>query len=194
VLQYIHTNTALLGLLLTLSGPTSTVDPVALRTLLFCFPYMDRDMESVTAQILAEWDWKKEESAFGDTRDSLESRSSPGSSGRSSPELSSSSSTTSSGGADRDFPGLAYGGFPRRSSKDPGSTQRQTKHKMSTKRRVKASEREKMRMRSLAEALHHLRDYLPPGYSKSGQPLTKIQTLKYTIEYINQLEDQLNRA
>ncbi|KAG7265005.1 hypothetical protein CRUP_016730 [Coryphaenoides rupestris] len=156
-------------------------------------------MESVTAQILAEWDWKKEESAFGDERDSLESNSSSGSSGRSSPELSSSS--TSSGGADRDFPELAYRGFPRRgggdggsSGKDPGSTQRQTKHKMSTKRRVKASEREKMRMRSLAEALHQLRDYLPPGYSKSGQPLTKIQTLKYTIEYINQLEDLLNRA
>lgn len=148
-------------------------------------------MESVTAQILAEWDWKKEESAFGDTRDSLESHSSPGSSGRSSPELSSSSSTSSSGGADRGFPQLAYRGG---SSEDPGSTQRQTKHKMSTKRRVKASEREKMRMRSLAEALHHLRDYLPPGYSKSGQPLTKIQTLKYTIEYINQLEDLLTRA
>jgi mesogenin 1 len=49
-------------------------------------------------------------------------------------------------------------------------------------------------MRSLAEALHELRDYLPPDYSKSGQPLTKIQTLKYTIEYINQLEDLLNHA
>lgn len=152
---------------------------------------MDCDMESVSAQILAEWDWKKEESAFGDEQDSLESNS-PGSSGCSSPELPSSTS----GGPDRDFPDLSYGGFARRgsSSKDPGSAPRQTKHKMSTKRRVKASEREKMRMRSLAEALHQLREYLPPGYSKSGQPLTKIQTLKYTIEYINQLEDLLNHA
>uniref|UniRef100_A0A3Q1CXG6 Mesogenin-1 n=2 Tax=Amphiprion TaxID=80969 RepID=A0A3Q1CXG6_AMPOC len=72
--------------------------------------------------------------------------------------------------------------------------QRQSKTKMSTKRRMKASEREKMRMRSLAEALHQLRDYLPPDYSKRGQPLTKIQTLKYTIEYINKLSDILSRA
>lgn len=72
--------------------------------------------------------------------------------------------------------------------------QRTSKSKMSTKRRMKASEREKMRMRSLAEALHQLRDYLPPDYSKRGQPLTKIQTLKYTIEYINQLSETLSRA
>lgn len=74
------------------------------------------------------------------------------------------------------------------------AAQRTGKSKMSTKRRMKASEREKMRMRSLAEALHQLRDYLPPDYSKRGQPLTKIQTLKYTIEYINTLSDILSRA
>lgn len=74
------------------------------------------------------------------------------------------------------------------------TAQRPSKSKMSTKRRMKASEREKMRMRSLAEALHQLRDYLPPDYSKKGQPLTKIQTLKYTIEYINTLSDILSRA
>lgn len=74
------------------------------------------------------------------------------------------------------------------------TAQRPSKTKMSTKRRMKASEREKMRMRSLAEALHQLRDYLPPDYSKKGQPLTKIQTLKYTIEYINTLSDILSRS
>lgn len=74
------------------------------------------------------------------------------------------------------------------------TAQRTSKSKMSTKRRMKASEREKMRMRSLAEALHQLRDYLPPDYSKRGQPLTKIQTLKCTIEYINTLSDILSRA
>lgn len=58
---------------------------------------------------------------------------------------------------------------------------------------MKASEREKMRMRSLAEALHQLRDYLPPVYSRRGQPLTKIQTLKYTIEYIKQLSEILSQ-
>lgn len=74
------------------------------------------------------------------------------------------------------------------------AAQRTGKSKMSTRRRMKASEREKMRMRSLAEALHQLRNYLPPDYSKRGQPLTKIQTLKYTIEYINTLSDLLSRA
>ncbi|XP_068610113.1 mesogenin-1 [Brachionichthys hirsutus] len=68
------------------------------------------------------------------------------------------------------------------------------KPRMSVKRRMKASEREKLRMRSLAEALHQLRDYLPPDYSQRGQPLTKIQTLKRTIEYINELSDILSRA
>ncbi|TRY87199.1 hypothetical protein DNTS_031726 [Danionella cerebrum] len=65
------------------------------------------------------------------------------------------------------------------------------KVKMSMRRRMKASEREKLRMRSLAEALHQLRDYLPAGYSKQGQPLTKIQTLKSTIQYIKELASLL---
>uniref|UniRef100_A0A8C5DJB1 Mesogenin-1 n=1 Tax=Gouania willdenowi TaxID=441366 RepID=A0A8C5DJB1_GOUWI len=80
------------------------------------------------------------------------------------------------------------------SSRASPAGHRQSKPKMSTKRRMKASEREKMRMRSLAEALHQLRDYLPADYSKEGQPLTKIQTLKYTIEYINKLSDILSRV
>ncbi|TRY87198.1 hypothetical protein DNTS_031726 [Danionella cerebrum] len=68
---------------------------------------------------------------------------------------------------------------------------RRPKVKMSMRRRMKASEREKLRMRSLAEALHQLRDYLPAGYSKQGQPLTKIQTLKSTIQYIKELASLL---
>ncbi|CAO2605044.1 Msgn1 [Lemmus lemmus] len=63
---------------------------------------------------------------------------------------------------------------------------------MSVQRRRKASEREKLRMRTLADALHTLRNYLPPVYSQRGQPLTKIQTLKYTIKYIAELTDLLN--
>lgn len=85
---------------------------------------------------------------------------------------------------------LSFSCAPRARS----AAQRTAKSKMSTKRRMKASEREKMRMRSLAEALHQLRNYLPPDYNKRGQPLTKIQTLKYTIEYINTLSDILSRA
>lgn len=94
-------------------------------------------------------------------------------------------------GGHQDIGHLSFSCTPQRA----GSTApRASKAKMSTKRRMKASEREKMRMRSLAEALHQLRDYLPPDYSKKGQPLTKIQTLKYTIEYINALSDILSRA
>ncbi|XP_004450840.2 mesogenin-1 [Dasypus novemcinctus] len=68
------------------------------------------------------------------------------------------------------------------------------KVRMSVQRRRKASEREKLRMRTLADALHTLRDYLPPVYSQRGQPLTKIQTLKYTIKYIGDLTELLDRA
>lgn len=70
--------------------------------------------------------------------------------------------------------------------------QKGTKVRMSVQRRRKASEREKLRMRTLADALHTLRKYLPPVYSQRGQPLTKIQTLKYTIKYIGELTDLLN--
>ena len=70
--------------------------------------------------------------------------------------------------------------------------QKGTKVRMSVQRRRKASEREKLRMRTFADALHTLRNYLPPVYSQRGQPLTKIQTLKYTIKYIGELTDLLN--
>lgn len=73
-----------------------------------------------------------------------------------------------------------------------GKGEKGSKVRMSIQRRRKASEREKLRMRTLAEALHTLRNYLPPIYSQRGQPLTKIQTLKYTIKYISELTDLLN--
>lgn len=145
-------------------------------------------MDVVTAKILSDWEWKTQERAFGGDQESHQSSSSQSSfdSMCSSPEMSSSSSGHQS------FNDFSFGIPGGRTSSC--ATQRQTKPKMSTKRRMKASEREKMRMRSLAEALHQLRDYLPPDYSKRDQPLTKIQTLKYTIEYINKLSDLINHA
>ncbi|XP_023146346.1 mesogenin-1 [Amphiprion ocellaris] len=143
------------------------------------------DLKDVTAKLLSEW--KCHESAFGENQESLQSSSSPESamdSMCSSPEMCYSS----------DHQEIKDFSFGFRGRKVTPVAQRQSKTKMSTKRRMKASEREKMRMRSLAEALHQLRDYLPPDYSKRGQPLTKIQTLKYTIEYINKLSDILSRA
>uniref|UniRef100_A0A3Q4BJ41 Mesogenin-1 n=1 Tax=Mola mola TaxID=94237 RepID=A0A3Q4BJ41_MOLML len=138
------------------------------------------NLDVVTANILSDW------SALGEDRDSPQSTSPEPSmdSMCSSPEM-----CCSSGRQEiRELPFVLTRRAPS------ASAQRPTKPKMSTKRRMKASEREKLRMRSLAEALHQLRDYLPPDYSRRGQPLTKIQTLKYTIEYINKLSDILSRA
>ncbi|XP_056151105.1 mesogenin-1 [Lampris incognitus] len=147
---------------------------------------MDCDIDVVTSKILSEW--KLQERVFEDEQESLRSRS-PESSFES---MCSSPETSSGSSGHRGFKPFSFGVAGRNAT--PCATQRQTKPKMSTKRRMKASEREKMRMRSLAEALHQLRDYLPADYSKRGQPLTKIQTLKYTIEYINKLSNILNHA
>ncbi|XP_054473635.1 mesoderm posterior ba [Anoplopoma fimbria] len=63
--------------------------------------------------------------------------------------------------------------------------------RMRSKQRESASEKEKMRMRDLTKALHHLRSYLPPSVAPAGQTLTKIETLRLTIGYISYLSDQL---
>uniref|UniRef100_A0A8C6HGJ1 Mesoderm posterior 1 n=1 Tax=Mus spicilegus TaxID=10103 RepID=A0A8C6HGJ1_MUSSI len=66
--------------------------------------------------------------------------------------------------------------------------------------RQSASEREKLRMRTLARALHELRRFLPPSVAPTGQNLTKIETLRLAIRYIGHLsavlglsEDNLRR-
>nr|AAI53477.1 Msgn1 protein [Danio rerio] len=126
------------------------------------------DVDVFTAKVLSHWDWSREDRSFGDSA--------------SSPESESFDSACSSPDA--------------RSSPTAGcehAEQQKPKVKMSMRRRMEASEREKLRMRSLAEALHQLRDYLPPGYSRRGQPLTKIQTLKYTIQYIKELSGILEQ-
>ncbi|XP_059362842.1 mesoderm posterior protein 1-like [Carassius carassius] len=58
-------------------------------------------------------------------------------------------------------------------------------------KRQTASEREKLRMRDLTKALHHLRTYLPPSVAPVGKTLTKIETLQLTIQYISCLSAQL---
>ncbi|XP_061668798.1 mesogenin-1 [Syngnathoides biaculeatus] len=149
--------------------------------------FLNMDLELATSKILL--DWKVGEPLHSSSSSSASSpeSSSPSSSVDSvcsSPEIFYSDGHRQLG---YDFPGRGSGSGPK-------ASRTQVKAKMSTKRRVKASEREKLRMRSLAEALHQLRDYLPPDYTKKGQPLTKIQTLKYTIDYINKLSDILSRA
>lgn len=57
--------------------------------------------------------------------------------------------------------------------------------------RQSASQREKLRMRRLAGALHMLRRFLPPSVAPAGQSLTKIETLRLAIRYIAHLSDLL---
>ncbi|KAJ7997842.1 hypothetical protein DPEC_G00216360 [Dallia pectoralis] len=66
-----------------------------------------------------------------------------------------------------------------------------SRSKNPSKQRRSASEKEKLRMRDLTKALHHLRTYLPPSVAPAGQTLTKIETLRLTIAYISHLSAQL---
>ncbi|TSL68183.1 Mesoderm posterior protein 1 [Bagarius yarrelli] len=84
-----------------------------------------------------------------------------------------------------------------RLSKVPGSPSglprrtRRSRLKNPSEQRQNASEKEKLRMRDLTKALHHLRTYLPPSVAPVGQTLTKIETLRLTIRYISYLSAQL---
>ncbi|GAA6102620.1 mesogenin-1 [Tachysurus ichikawai] len=145
------------------------------------------EFDHLTAKLLAQWEWRSDTRHFG--AQSVSTRRTC-----SSPEPSASPCSTCSSSSSSSFPDAPGEMFSDYSYDGRKSAQTKTSRpKMSTKRRVKASEREKMRMRSLAEALHQLRDYLPPVYSRRGQPLTKIQTLKYTIEYIKELSEILSQ-
>lgn len=68
---------------------------------------------------------------------------------------------------------------------------RRPRLKNPSEQRQNASEKEKLRMRDLTKALHHLRTYLPPSVAPVGQTLTKIETLRLTIRYISFLSAQL---
>ncbi|MEE6503768.1 hypothetical protein FKM82_004938, partial [Ascaphus truei] len=63
--------------------------------------------------------------------------------------------------------------------------------KLAYSQRQSASEREKLRMRNLSNALQNLRRYLPPSVAPAGKNLTKIETLQLTIRYISNLSTQL---
>uniref|UniRef100_A0A2K5QGD7 Mesoderm posterior bHLH transcription factor 1 n=1 Tax=Cebus imitator TaxID=2715852 RepID=A0A2K5QGD7_CEBIM len=76
----------------------------------------------------------------------------------------------------RPDPGAGTVGKRRARSSRQGSGQRQS-----------ASEREKLRMRTLARALHELRRFLPRSLAPAGQSLTKIETLRLAIRYIGHL-------
>ncbi|KAJ1149550.1 hypothetical protein NDU88_002357 [Pleurodeles waltl] len=90
-----------------------------------------------------------------------------------------------------------YSDFLSGHSEDSESSRghaRKRKRPISPETRHKASEREKLRMRTLAEAVHVLRESLPPAYSegRGGHTLTKVQTLRCSIHYIKELMKQLS--
>lgn len=68
---------------------------------------------------------------------------------------------------------------------------RRSRSRYPGKKRQTASEREKLRMRDLTKALHHLRTFLPPSVAPATQTLTKIETLRLTIRYVAYLSAQL---
>ncbi|XP_065535266.1 mesogenin-1 [Lathamus discolor] len=155
---------------------------------------MEDALDSEHSVCLSSWDWKSTTGSF-----ELHAVSSPHSlspapsfeSYSSSPCPAAETPYSSSSGS---LVGYSLVNFPPAYLPSPGQARlpKGTKVRMSAQRRRKASEREKLRMRTLAEALHTLRNYLPPVYSQRGQPLTKIQTLKYTIKYISELTELLN--
>ncbi|MBN3293389.1 MESP2 protein, partial [Polypterus senegalus] len=81
--------------------------------------------------------------------------------------------------------------FTQQNLMEPSQSKRRSRSKNPGRKRQSASEREKLRMRDLTRALHHLRTYLPPSVAPAGQTLTKIETLRLTIHYISQLTEQL---
>ncbi|NWS55619.1 MSGN1 protein, partial [Chunga burmeisteri] len=160
---------------------------------------MEDALGSEHSVCLSSWDWKSASGSF-----ELHPVSSPNSlsptpsfeSYSSSPCPATAEAPYGSGGGSGggSLVGYSLVDFPPAYLPSPGQARlpKGTKVRMSAQRRRKASEREKLRMRTLADALHTLRNYLPPVYSQRGQPLTKIQTLKYTIKYISELTELLN--
>ncbi|XP_047219953.1 mesoderm posterior aa [Girardinichthys multiradiatus] len=78
-----------------------------------------------------------------------------------------------------------------RHSSSSTAPMKKSRSRYPSKKRQTASEREKLRMRDLTKALHQLRTYLPPSVVPAGQALTKIETLRLTIQYISYLSEQL---
>ncbi|NWH98333.1 MSGN1 protein, partial [Tichodroma muraria] len=156
---------------------------------------MEDALGSEHSACLSSWDWKSSAGSFELHPISPPHSLSP------TPSFESYSSSPCPAAAEAPYGGggsglVAYGlvEFPPAYRAGPGQARlpKGAKVRMSAQRRRKASEREKLRMRTLADALHTLRNYLPPIYSQRGQPLTKIQTLKYTIKYISELTELLN--
>ncbi|XP_006885283.1 PREDICTED: mesoderm posterior protein 2 [Elephantulus edwardii] len=96
--------------------------------------------------------------------------------------------------------GLPWSEAPARSARATQTAPRRARSGPPGGQRQSASEREKLRMRTLARALQELRRFLPPSMAPAGQSLTKIETLRLAIRYISHLsavlglsEDSLQR-
>lgn len=94
-------------------------------------------------------------------------------------------------GAGRDVPQIYPQNTTRVKKTQPPKRTGRPRSKFPGVKRENASEREKLRMRDLTKALHHLRTYLPPSVAPAGKTLTKIETLRLAIQYISCLSEQL---
>uniref|UniRef100_H3BFW7 BHLH domain-containing protein n=1 Tax=Latimeria chalumnae TaxID=7897 RepID=H3BFW7_LATCH len=81
--------------------------------------------------------------------------------------------------------------FRVQSLAEASEQRRKTRSRYLSRKRQSASEREKLRMRNLSQAVHNLRTYLPPSVAPAGQNLTKIETLRLAIRYISHLSELL---
>lgn len=88
-------------------------------------------------------------------------------------------------------PGLSHEPQTLQPCTSSGFSTRRSRSRYPGQKRQTASEREKLRMRDLTKALHHLRTYLPPSVAPAGQTLTKIETLRLAIRYVAYLSAQL---
>ena len=83
---------------------------------------------------------------------------------------------------------------PASSAAASTTTTRRSWSRFPGRKRQTASEREKMRMRDLTKSLNYLRSFLPASVAPAGQTLTKIETLRLTMQYIAHLSAQLGHA
>ncbi|KAL0619705.1 Mesoderm posterior protein 2 [Plecturocebus cupreus] len=87
----------------------------------------------------------------------------------------------------RGLPQSAVPGRGSQAAEAAQTTPRRARSGSAGGQRQSASEREKLRMRTLARALQELRRFLPPSVAPAGQSLTKIETLRLAIRYISHL-------
>ncbi|XP_019645972.1 PREDICTED: transcription factor 21-like [Branchiostoma belcheri] len=95
--------------------------------------------------------------------------------------------------------GLSSGGSPEGSALLSGGSRRRRRRRKPrltglSKQRQAANERERVRMQNLTAALGVLREHIPPPVAPKDKRLSKIETLKLAIGYIDYLRKVLQES